>query len=235
MNAFWEQAILGPLRELSRQAVASLSSLLGMAILVLLGLAVGWLAKELVYRVLRLLRFDRLCDRLGVGHEIERLGVARPCSYVAGQVVQGIIILTALLAGLNAMRSPWTQNLVERFFLYLPHVLAALVILVVGALVSRFLGRSALIAAVNARTPSARLLSALTRFFVMTLAVVAALDELGIGRTTIIVTFAILFGGLVTAGAIAFGLGARDLARDLLQSQFRPGPKPEAEDTLRHL
>jgi small-conductance mechanosensitive channel len=163
------------------------------------------------------------------------LGLARSCSYLAGQIVQGIIVLTALLAGLNAMRSPWTQNLVERFFLYLPHLLAALVILIVGTLVSRFLGRSALIAAVNARMPSARLLSALTRVFVMTLAVVAALDELGIGRTTIIVTFAILFGGLVTAGAIAFGLGARDLARDLLQSQFRPGPKPEAEDTLRHL
>jgi len=235
MNRFWQQAVLSPLRELGQQAISSLSSLMGMLILVLLGLVVGWLAKELVYRGLRLLRFDRLCDRLGVGPEIERLGVARSCSYLAAQVVQGIIILTALLAGLNAMRSPWTQNLVERVFLYLPHVLAALVILVVGALASRFLGRSALIAAVNARMPSARLLSALTRFFVMTLAVVAALDELGIGRTTIIVAFAILFGGLVTAGAIAFGLAARDLARDLLQSQFRPGAKQEAENTLRHL
>jgi len=235
MNNFWEQTILEPLQELGREAVASLSNLLGMVILILLGLAVGWLAKEVVYRVLRLLRFDRLCDRLGVGHEIERLGVARPCSYVAGQVVQGIVILTALLAGLNAMRSPWTQNLVERFFVYLPHLLAALIILIMGALLSRFLSRSTLIAAVNARLPSARLLAALTRVFVMTLAVVAALDEVGIGRTTIIVTFAILFGGLVTAGAIAFGLGARDLARDLLHGQFRPGPKPEVEDTLRHL
>ncbi|MBI4166574.1 MAG: mechanosensitive ion channel family protein [Acidobacteria bacterium] len=235
MDTFWEETIFQPLQELGRQAVASLSSLLGMVILIFLGLGVGWLAKELVCRALRLLRFDRLCDTLGVSQEIERLGIVRPCSYVAGQVVQGMIILTALLAGLNAMRSPWTQNLVERFFVYVPHLLAALVILVVGALVSRFLGRSVLIAAVNARMPSARLLSALARIFVMTLAVVATLDELGIGRTTIIVTFAILFGGLVTAGAIAFGLGARDLARDLLNSQFRPGPKPEVEDTLRHL
>jgi hypothetical protein len=235
MKGFWEQAVLTPLRELGQQAISSLSSLMGMLILILLGLVVGWLAKELIYRALRLLRFDRLCDRLGVGHEIERLGVARSCSYLAGQVVQGIIILTALLAGLNAMRSPWTQNLVERFFLYMPHLLAAFVILVLGVLVSRFLGRSALIAAVNRNMPSARLLASLTRIFIMALTVVAALDELGISRTTIIVTFAILFGGLVTAAAIAFGLGARDLARDLLQSQFRPRPKAEAEDTLRHL
>lgn len=235
MREFWEQAVLTPLRELGQQAISSLSSLMGMLILILLGLLVGWLAKELIYRALRLLRFDRVCDRLGVGPEVERLGVARSCSYLAGQVVQGIIILTALLAGLNAMRSPWTQNLVERFFLYMPHLLAALVLLVLGALISRFLGRSVLIAAVNKNMPSARLLAGLTRVFVMVLTVVAALDELGISRTTIIVTFGILFGGLVTAAAIAFGLGARELARDLLQSQFRPGAKQEAENTLRHL
>ena len=154
---------------------------------------------------------------------------------MAGQIVQGIIILTALLAGLNAMRTQWTTNLVERFFLYLPHLLAALLVLVVGVLVSRFLGRSVLIAAVNAGIASARLLAGLTRFFVIVLAVVAALDEVGIGRTTIIVTFAILFGGLVTAAAIALGLGGRELAREFLQSQFGPRRGPEIEDTMRHL
>jgi len=71
--------------------------------------------------------------------------------------------------------------------------------------------------------------------FKLSTAIVASLDELGIGRTTIIVTFAILFGGIVTAAAIAFGLGARDLARDLLQSQFRHAPKSEGEDTIQHL
>jgi small-conductance mechanosensitive channel len=149
--------------------------------------------------------------------------------------VQGIVILTALLAGLNALGTPLTRNLVERFFLYLPHFLAALVILVVGTLISRFLGRSVLIAAVNAGMPAARLLAGLTRFFIVVLTIVAALDELGISRTTIIVTFAILFGGVVTTGAIAFGLGGRDLARELLQSQFRPQAKPEAEDQIHHL
>lgn len=235
MNEFLEQAILEPLRELGHQAVTGLSNLMGVIILILLGLLVGWLAKELVYRALRALRFDRLCDRMGVGLEIERLGIARSCSYLAGQIVQGIIIVTALLAGLNATRSQWTQTLVERFFLYLPHLLAALLILIVGALVSRFLGRSVLIAAVNAGLPSARLLASVTRFFVMALTAVAALDELGIGRTTIIVTFAILFGGVVTAAAIAIGLAARDMAHEFLQAHFRPKPASEVEDTMRHL
>ena len=229
MNEFWDQAVVQPLRDLGQQAVASLSSLMGMMLLLLLGLAIGALAREIVVRVLQLVRFDRLCQRLGVAVEVERLGLARSCSHLAGKFVQGIIVVTALLAGLVALRTPWTQNLVERFFLYLPHLVAAVFILVAGLFVSRFLGRSVLIAAVNANLPPARFLAGLTQASVMALAVVASLDELGIGRTTIIVAFAILFGGLVTAAAIAFGLGAKDLARDLLQSRFRPAPKTEDE------
>jgi len=235
MEGIWAKVVWGPLRQLGEQAVASLSSLLGMLVLVLLGLVVGWLAKQIVYGVLRVLQFDRLCDRIGVGMVVERTGLARSCSNLAGEIVRGLIVLTALLAGLNALGTPLTPTLVERTFLYLPHLLAALLILVVGVLVSRFLGRSVLIAAVNENLPSARLLAGLTRFFVMVVTVVAALDELGIGRTTIIVTFAITFGGLVTAAAIAFGLGARDLARDLLLSQFRPKAPADAKDTMHHL
>ena len=123
----------------------------------------------------------------------------------------------------------------ERFFLYFPHLLAAFLVLVVGALISRFLGRSVLIAAVNANLPSARWLAGLTRFFVMVLTAVAALDELGISRTTIIVTFAILFGGVVAAAAIAVGLGTRELVREFLESQLRPKARPEVEDPMRHL
>ena len=235
MNAFWKQTIIGPLRDLGQQAVASLSGLLGIMALILLGLILGWMAKEIIYRVLRALHFDRLCDRLGVGLVVERTSLARSSSYLAGQIVQGVIILTALLAGLNALGTPLTRNLVDRFFLYLPHLLAALLVLVVGALISRFLGRSVLIAAVNAQMPPARFLAGSTRFLVMALTVVAALDEVGISRTTIIVAFAILFGGLVAAAAIALGLGARDLAHDLLQSQFRPHVHSEVDDPKRHL
>jgi mechanosensitive ion channel-like protein len=235
MRAFLEQAVMVPLRELGQQAVASLSSLLGILVLIVLGLILGWLVKEITYRILRALRFDRLCDRMGIGLVVERSGLARSSSYLAGQILQGLIVLTALLAGLNAIGTPITLNLVERFFLYFPHLLAALLILVVGALVSRFMARSVLIAAVNAHLPSARLLAGVTRFFAIVFIAVAALDELGISRMTIIVTFAILFGGVVTAAAIAVGLGSREMVRSWLESQFRPKEKTEVEDPLRHL
>ena len=80
MEGIWPRAVWGPLRELGPQAVASLSSLIGMVILILLGLVLGWLAKLVVYGVLRVLRFDHLCDRIGVGIVVERTGLARSSS-----------------------------------------------------------------------------------------------------------------------------------------------------------
>ncbi|HTG59150.1 MAG TPA: hypothetical protein VMG63_07055, partial [Terriglobia bacterium] len=117
MKGFWEQAIVLPLQELYRQAIRTFPGLMAMLIVIILGLAVGWLVKEITYRALRALRFDRLCDRLGISAVIEGLGLARSSSYLAGQVAQGIIVVTALLGGLNALGSPLAMDLVARTFL----------------------------------------------------------------------------------------------------------------------
>jgi hypothetical protein len=64
--------------------------------------------------------------------------------------------------------------------------------------------------------------------------VVVALEQLRIGRTALLVSFAILFAGIVIAGAVAFGLGGRDLARQWLESRVRSEP-PAERDPLQHL
>src|SRR6516164_6664395 len=115
MKGFWEQAILLPLQELYRQAIRTFPGLMAMLIVIVLGLVVGWLAKEITYRALRALRFDRLCDRLGISAVIEGLGLARSSSYLAGQAVQGMIVVAALLGGLNALGSPLALDRAPRF------------------------------------------------------------------------------------------------------------------------
>jgi hypothetical protein len=101
--------------------------------------------------------------------------------------------------------------------------------------VSKFLARSTLLAAVNAQWAAARILAGGVRVLVMSLAVVVALEQLRIGRTALLVTFAILFAGIVMAGAIAFGLGARDLAHEWLRTKARPQAPEEEEEVFRHL
>jgi hypothetical protein len=124
------------------------------------------------------------------------------------------------------------MNLVSGAFTYLPQLLIAAAILILGALIGGFVRRSVLIAAVNAGFPSARLLAGGVQTALMVLFVAMALEHLGLGRQVILVSFTIVFGGVVLALALAFGLAGRDLAREFLERMSR---RRDGGDDLRHL
>ena len=109
-----------------------------------------------------------------------------------------------------------------------------LLILIVGWLVANFLSQAILIAAVNAGVPEAGLLARAAHWGVMLFAGATALTHLGIGKEMVLVAFGITFGGLVFALALAFGLGGRAIARDLLERRLRREAPPERE-RLTHL
>ena len=146
-------------------------------------------------------------------------------SQTVARVVYWTILILGLLVSLTALNATIPSRLALSVFEYVPHLLAALMILVVGAVAARFLARSALIGAVNMQIQSARLLSLAVKWLVLLVAVAMALDHLGIGRTVLLLAFAILFGGIVFAAALAVGLGARDVVSRTLERQL-PSRRP---------
>jgi hypothetical protein len=234
MQSLFERALVEPFRRLADQFAQIITPFFSALVILLLGGTVAYLVRQGLYRLLTAAKFDRLVDRTGMANTIMRTRVFRSPSDFAARVVQGLVWLFIILLALNAADTPMTQGLVVRFVNYVPDILVAVLVLMLGSVISKFLARSALLAAVNAQWAGARLLAGGVRTLVMLLAVVVALEQLRIGRTALLVTFAILFGGIVVAAAIAFGLGARDLAREWLQSKLRPGEQHE-EDVFRHL
>jgi hypothetical protein len=147
-----------------------------------------------------------------------------------------IIVLITLILGINALELTATQNFIARFFNYLPHLFAAVIILVIGYLIAIFLAQAALIAAVNAQMESARLLSRVIRWFIIILSLTMALSQLGIAQNVIVVAFTILFGGIVLALAIAFGWAGRELAKDFLENLSKRKEKGGGEkDEISHI
>ena len=114
----------------------------------------------------------------------------------------------------------------------LVEVLIALAILVPAYLLGNFLGRTALIAAVNAGMRISGLVGNAVKYLIYLLGVSMALEQLGIGRESVLVSFGIVFSGVVLALAIAFGLGGKDVAKEFLERKL--GEKPH-EDDIRHL
>ena len=235
MDNFVDTAILGPLGELSRQVLAVLPNVLAMVIIISVGLLAAWSVGHTVERLLRVLKLDQLGNSLGVNAALARGGVKADPSRLVGRAVYWIVLIFAAVAGLGALNLQPINQFAQSFLGYIPHLLTAAVILAAGYLLSNFVSQTVLIAAVNAALPPARMLAAVSRWGVQLAAVAMALEQLGIAQNIVVVGFGITLGGVVLAGAIAFGLGAKDLAKDYMERRFSHRPREGAPDDLKHL
>jgi hypothetical protein len=149
-------------------------------------------------------------------------------------VVKWTIIGAALIPALYSLDARVASDLVGRSLLYVPHLVVAAVLLWVGFVLSRFLARGVLITAVNTGMQSARLLAGGTRAAVMLVAIAVAFEHLGIGRATVLTAFAILFGGITLAAALAIGLGSQEIVRRWLVEKLDASKPSKSDDTIRH-
>jgi Conserved TM helix len=235
MHSLYDRAFLEPFHRLAEQLGRVTPVVMIVLVVLLVGAIVAWIARRVVYRLLVLIRFDRLVAHTGLARTLESTRIFRSPAEFGARVVAGMLWLLIALLALSAADTRMTQEMVTRFINYLPDLVTAAVVLLLGAVVSKFLARSTLLAAVNAQWAGARALAGGVRILVMSLAVVMALEQLRIGRTALLVSFAILFAGVVMAGAIAFGFGARDLAREWLRTKLKPRAPEEEEEVFRHL
>jgi len=201
-------------------------------LLLLTAFVIALLARTLLLRALRGLDFDRRAEQWGLAASMAWPS-STSLSQTVARVVYWTILILGLLIGLTALNASIPSQLAISVFEYLPHLLAALMILIVGAVVARFMARSALIGAVNMQIQSARLLSLAVKWLVLLVAGAMALDHLGIGRSVLLLAFSILFGGIVLAAALAVGLGARDVVGRTLERQFRESPR--SDDNVKHV
>jgi Conserved TM helix len=202
--------------------------------LLVLGLLIGWMARGLVTRLARAVGVDRHLERWGISASLRKSGIPRPPSDVLGLVTLWGIFVVFASVGVDSLALPGAPGATAFLLSFLPPLFAAVLILVVGWLVANFLSQGLLIAAVNARLPEARLLARVAHGGVLLFAGATALTHLGIGKEMVLVAFAITFGGLVSALALAFGLGGRFIARDILARRMRR-ESPPVEERLTHL
>jgi hypothetical protein len=222
------------LRLVSARIVESVANFLPGA-LVFLVLFVGALVVALVLRytlsrALNGLDFDRRAELLGIS--LADWTPSRSASTLVASIAFWTVLALGLLLGLAALDAALPSQFAVSVLEYVPHLVAALAILVVGGIVARFLARAILIGAVNMGVQYARLISLTVKWLVLIVAAAMALDHIGIGRTVLLLAFGILFGGVVLAMALAVGLGAKDVVSRALDRQVR---EPARDDKLNHV
>jgi hypothetical protein len=203
-----------------------------LVVLLTAALLLALITRYILIRVLQGLDFDRHAKQFGLSMHVDWTLTTSPSLLIA-RVVQWTILLLGLLVGLTALDAAMPSQFAMSIFQYLPHVIAAFFILIVGGLVARFLARSVLIGAVNMQIQYARLLSLAVKWLLLIIAGAMALDHIGIGRSILLLAFGILFGGIVFAMALAIGLGAKDVVARALERQMHAPERPE--DKLDHV
>jgi hypothetical protein len=139
------------------------------------------------------------------------------------------------LIGVAAFDAEFSSLMLQAVVLYLPNVIGAILVLVVGSILASFLARSVLIGAVNVNFQYGRLLSVGVKWLVMALAVAMALEHLKISPGIVELAFGIFFGGIVLALALGIGLNSRELIAKSLERDSRQVPTDTTDDPLRHL
>jgi hypothetical protein len=220
MREFFETTFAEPMRQLYSHLASFFPRLLAAASLIMLGLLLAWLACKLVRKSLLAIHFDRLFAQMGVAGLLERSKIQRQPSDLLASGIYWLIFFNFFMIGIRTLDEPVMNQVFSRFFAYLPNLLVSVLILIVGLIFSKFISRNILVAANNAKLQSARLISIGADILLSLFTLSLALEQLEIGKSTIVAAFSILFGGAVLALAIAFGLGGRDLARNFLEKKF---------------
>jgi hypothetical protein len=246
-----EQQIINSLRQSIYRIVLVLvhflPGVLAFLLAVLLFSLAGVALAAILKRVLTAVRFDeRLATRerpssnspLAAWAPSDWAATTSPTLLAARVLLWGFVLL-GVAVGISAFDASYSADSQYSVFLlpYVAHLTGAILILLAGTLLARFLARSVLIGAVNAQLHYARFLSLGVKWLVLTLTAAMALDHLNIGGGVVELAFGILFGGIVLTLSLAIGLGSRDLVTRSIEKTLdraeprNPGltPMPDAE------
>ena len=201
----WDQikdALYGATHRVLVGVANFLPGLLALVLAVLLSSLVGWLLGALLGLILRALDFDKRLQKWGVVALAEWSPKNSPTLLLRKTVTWTVVVL-GWLVGLTAFGAGVTPQLIPHVVESLPNLGTAIIVVLLGVLLARFLARAVLISAVNMQIQSARLLSLAIKWLVLVFAAAMALDHLSVGGDIVRLGFAILFGGIVLALALA--------------------------------
>jgi len=185
-------------------------------LLVIILLIIGWLFSKIIIKagvtkLLMMIKLDKLAHRVELDSILAKGGIDIGLSELIGMVCYWLSLLVTFVVALNAVGLAVAAELLQKVVLFIPNILAAVFILIVGMFAAVLLRNIVRVAANNAGISQANLMSNVCEVVVIVFAVAVALEQLQIGGRIIDLTVGIILGSFGLGFALAFGLGCKDL------------------------
>ncbi|KPK96977.1 MAG: hypothetical protein AMJ95_11610 [Omnitrophica WOR_2 bacterium SM23_72] len=208
----WQTVLLDPARTILAQIGQFLINILLVVIILIIGWLISKLIKTVITKMLRAIKVDELSDRIEFDQMLQKGGISYSLSELVGVICYWIALLVTFMVAINAVGLTIAADLLNKVVLYIPNVIAALFILILGMFFATLLRNIVKTAASNAGISHAQLFSKLVEIIVVVFSIVIALEQLNIAIQITQVTLAIILGAIGLGLALAFGLGCRDIA-----------------------
>lgn len=211
MNS-WQVILLEP----ARVVLAQIGQFLVNILLVIIILIIGWIiskaVKAVVTKGLRAIKLNELSDRIGLEVLLEKGGIGYSLSELVGIICYWLAILVTFMVAINAVGLTVAADLLNKVVLYIPNVIAAIFILILGMFAATIVKNIVLTAINNAGVTQGKILSKAVEIAIIAFAVFVALEQLGIGIRITELTLGVILGSIGLGLALAFGLGCKDIA-----------------------
>jgi len=198
-----------------------LASFVPQLLAALLLLFVGWilakLARSGVRRLLTVLKFDKITEKSGLEAFMQHAELELSLAGVIGNLVYWLIILVMIVTVANSLGLQMVADLFNKVVFYIPNVIVAILILVFGAILARFINRLVFAWLSNVEFEGALTVSTFSEYAMMVFVFFIAMEQRQIANELLTAAFIIAFGAVGLAFAIAFGMGARDWASRVVE------------------
>lgn len=214
----WTDTVLLALSNSLSQFLNFLPKLIGAIVIFAIGLLIASLIKTLVMRLLNMAQLEPFSERVGLTNVLRSLGATLTPQEVLGEIIRWAIIFVFLVPASEVLGLPQLSSLINGLVGYIPNVVVAVAVVMVGAIVADILGElvGGTSHAIGAST--ANVLAVIAKYSVIVFSVMIALSELGIASAIINTLITGLVAMLALAGGLAFGLGGKDTAAEILEA-----------------
>ncbi len=203
-----------PLQDALSAFLGYIPQLIGALIILIVGYVIAKALQAIVGRVLEGIGFDRWMERGGIKQFFDRADTEHTPHSILGRLVFWFVFIIAITMAADALGIPQVSAVLAQLIAYIPSIIAAILILILAALLANFLS-----SIVRGATGS-DILASVARYAIIVYAVFAAVTQLGIAVELTAPTFLIVLGAVALAAAIAFGLGSREVAQDIIEKAY---------------
>src|SRR5919202_4567697 len=214
-----------PLQDALSAFLSYVPVLIGAIIILIVGYLIAKALQAIVGRVLEGIGFDRWMERGGIKQFFDRADTQHTPHSILGRLVFWFVFIIAITMATDALGIPQVSAVLAQLIAYIPNIIAAILILILAALLANFLS-----SIVRGATGSG-LLADIARYAIIVYAVFAALTQLGVAVELTAPTFLIVLGAVALAAAIAFGIGGREVARDVIEKAYNRSQQEARSDS----